>query len=205
MVPVASVVPVHEGFPFRSPHSARTMRSSIIPLTLLVGVLSLTACGGDKPADTAPAGSAPPANATTPTDSSAPVAAAGAASMQKGQEVYGRCIACHQQNGAGVPGAFPPLAGSEWITGPVARPIAIVLHGLQGELTVKGTTYNGMMLAYGTGVAMTDEEIAAVLTYVRSSFGNSASAVTVEEVAKVRASTAGRSTPLTQKDLEALP
>jgi mono/diheme cytochrome c family protein len=61
-----------------------------------------------------------------------------------------------------------------------------------------------MMLAYGTGAPMTDEEVASVLTYVRGSFGNTASAVTVEDVAKVRAATAGRSAPMSQKDLEAL-
>lgn len=182
------------------------MRTSIMSLAMMAGVLSLAACGGDKPADTPPADSTAPAAVAVPapTGSAAPVAA-GAVSREKGQELYARCIACHQQNGDGVAGAFPPLAGSEWATGPVSRPIAIVMHGLQGELTVKGATYNGMMLAYGTGVAMTDEEIASVLTYVRSSFGNSASAVSVEEVAKVRAATAGRTTPMTQKDLEALP
>jgi mono/diheme cytochrome c family protein len=126
------------------------------------------------------------------------------ASGPSGEEAYARCIACHQANGAGVPGAFPPLAGSEWVTGPASRPIAILLHGLQGEISVAGTKYNSMMMAYGTGVPMSDAEIASVLTYVRTNFGNSAPAVTVEEVAQVRAATASRTTPLTQKDLEAL-
>ncbi|MCA2984609.1 cytochrome c [Gemmatimonas sp.] len=173
---------------------------------MAVAVVVLAACGGDKPANTPPADSAAPAAAAAPapTDSAAPVAAAGNVSMEKGQELYGRCMACHQQNGDGMPSAFPPLAGSEWVTGPASRPIAILLHGLQGEITVKGTKYNSMMMAYGTGVPMTDEEVASVLTYVRASFGNTASAVTVEEVAKVRAATAGRSSPMSQKDLEAL-
>jgi mono/diheme cytochrome c family protein len=182
------------------------MRVSIATASMAVAIVAFAACGGDKPADTPPADTAAPAVAAAPapTDSAAPVAAVGNVSMEKGQEIYGRCMACHQQNGDGMPGAFPPLAGSEWVTGPVSRPIAILLHGLQGELTVKGTKYNSMMLAYGTGVPMTDEEVASVLTYVRGSFGNTASAVTVEEVAKVRTATASRSTPLTQKDLEAL-
>ncbi|MCA2995863.1 c-type cytochrome [Gemmatimonas sp.] len=173
---------------------------------MAVAVVVLAACGGDKPANTPTADNAAPAAAAAPapTDSAAPVAAAGNVSLEKGQELYGRCMACHQQNGDGMPGAFPPLAGSEWVTGPASRPIAILLHGLQGEITVKGTKYNSMMMAYGTGVPMTDEEVASVLTYVRASFGNTASAVTVEEVAKVRAATAGRSSPMSQKDLEAL-
>lgn len=184
----------------------RLMRFSFATASMAAAVVALAACGGDKPADTPPADSAAPAPAATPapTDSAAPVAAAGNVSMEKGQEIYARCVTCHQQNGDGVLGAFPPLAGSEWVTGPVARPIAILLHGLQGEITVKGTKYNSMMLAYGTGAPMTDEEVASVLTYVRGSFGNTASAVTVEDVAKVRAATAGRSAPMSQKDLEAL-
>ncbi len=182
------------------------MRFSFATASMAVAVVVLAACGGDKPANTPPADSAAPAAAAAPapTDSAAPVAAAGNVSMEKGQELYGRCMACHQQNGDGMPGAFPPLAGAEWVTGPASRPIAILLHGLQGEITVKGTKYNSMMMAYGTGVPMTDEEVASVLTYVRASFGNTASAVTVEEVAKVRAATAGRSSPMSQKDLEAL-
>jgi mono/diheme cytochrome c family protein len=102
------------------------------------------------------------------------------------------------------PGAFPALAGSDWVTGPSSRPIAILLHGLQGEITVAGAKYNSAMMAYGTSVPMSDDEVAAMLTYVRSSFGNSAPPVTPAEVAKVRAATASRTTPWTQKDLEAL-
>jgi mono/diheme cytochrome c family protein len=185
------------------------MRTSFTSMALVALAATLTACGGDKAASTpatdsaatAPADAAPTA---APTDSAAPVASAAAYDPAKGQELYGRCMACHQQNGAGMPGAFPPLAESEWVNGPASRPIAILLHGLQGEITVKGTKYNSMMMAYGTGVPMSDDEIATVLTYVRSNFGNNAPAVTAAEVATVRAATAGRSTPMTQKDLEAL-
>jgi mono/diheme cytochrome c family protein len=79
------------------------------------------------------------------------------------------------------------------------------LHGVQGEITVAGTKYNSAMMPYGTGVPMSDDEVAAVLTYVRSSFGNRGSAVTTAEVAKIRTATAGRTTPMTQKELAALP
>ncbi|WP_353267654.1 cytochrome c, partial [Gemmatimonas sp.] len=152
------------------------MRISIPSMTLVAFAVSLSACGGDKAASTPAADSAAtaPADATpaaAPTDSAAPVAVAGY-DPKKGEELYGRCMACHQQNGAGMPGAFPPLAESEWVNGPASRPIAILMHGLQGEITVKGTKYNSMMMAYGTGVPMSDDEIATVLTYVRSNFGN---------------------------------
>jgi mono/diheme cytochrome c family protein len=104
-----------------------------------------------------------------------------------------------------MPGAFPPLAGSEWVTGSVDRPIAIVLHGLQGPITVAGTEWNGVMMANGVGGPMSDDDIAAVLTYVRSSWGNAASAVTAADVARVRAATASRTTAWTAAELQALP
>ena len=121
-----------------------------------------------------------------------------------GQALYGRCAACHQGNGAGLAGAFPPLSASEWVTGDPTVPIKVVLHGLQGEITVAGATYNSVMLPYGGTGEMNDAEVAAVLTYVRSSFGNSASAVTADEVAAVRAATRGRTTPWTAEDLKSL-
>ena len=121
-----------------------------------------------------------------------------------GAAVFARCTPCHQTTGVGIPGAFPPLAGSSWVTGPVDRPIAILLHGLQGPLTVSGASYNGMMLPYGTGVAMTDAELAAVLTYIRTNRGNRASPVTVADIARVRAKTKGRTKPFSEAELLAL-
>jgi mono/diheme cytochrome c family protein len=177
-------------FPFRS-------------VTGIAALSVLVACGGggDTAADTS--AESTPATEAAPADAPAAEPTATVASAN-GEEIYQRCVTCHMADGNGMAGAFPPLAGSEWVTGPAARPIAIVMHGLQGEITVKGATYNSMMMAYGTGVPMSDDEIAAVLTYVRSNFGNSAPAVTPAEVAAVRAATAGRSTPMTVADLEAL-
>ena len=152
--------------------------------SLGVGALAvvLAACGGEKKE------AAPPAEA--------PAAAPVAAAVPQGQ--YAVCQTCHQADGNGVPNAFPPLAGSEIATGPSEVPIAIVLHGLQGPLTVHGTTYNGQMAAWGQ---FSDDDIAATLTYVRSSWGNAAPAVTAAEVAAVRAATAGRTTPWTWDEL----
>lgn len=152
--------------------------------SLGVGALALilAACGGEKKE------AAPPAEA--------PAAAPAAAAVPQGQ--YAVCQTCHQADGNGVPNAFPPLAGSEIATGPSEVPIAIVLHGLQGPLTVHGTTYNGQMAAWGQ---FSDEDIAATLTYVRSSWGNAAPAVTEDEVEAVRAATAGRTTPWTWDEL----
>jgi cytochrome c553 len=116
---------------------------------------------------------------------------------------YGElCAACHQANGAGLEGAFPPLAGSEWVTGPAIVPIAIVLHGLQGEISVKGKTYNGAMMAWGT--VLNDDDLAATVTYVRSQWGNRAAPVTAAQVRAVRARLASRTTPFTAAELKAL-
>lgn len=116
---------------------------------------------------------------------------------QTGRQQFIICGACHGQNGEGT-AAAPPLAGSEWVNGPPENLIRIQLRGLTGPITVKGmefTSAAGMMpLAY-----QTDEQIAAVLTHIRSSFGNRASAVTAAEVAALR-SEVGKP-PLTQGDL----
>ena len=102
--------------------------------------------------------------------------------MAKGQTAYIMCAACHGQNGEGGP-AGPPLAESEWVTGPVSNLIRIQLRGLMGPITVKGVEYNMVMapMAY-----QDDEAIAAVLTYIRNSFGNEAPPVVPEQVEALR-------------------
>lgn len=100
-----------------------------------------------------------------------------------GKALYATCMACHQANGQGIPGAFPPLAESEWVNGPVENLIRIQLRGLMGPITVKGVEYNSMMPANAT---MSDEEVAAVLTYIRSNFGNTSGPVTPDQVKALR-------------------
>jgi mono/diheme cytochrome c family protein len=104
--------------------------------------------------------------------------------MALGKASYMICGACHGQNGEGGPIA-PPLAASEWVTGPVSNLIRIQLRGLQGPITVAGKEYNmpGGMAALSY---QTDDQIAGVLTYIRNSFGNKASAVKPEQVAALR-------------------
>lgn len=116
-----------------------------------------------------------------------PVAAAGAVAAVDGKQVYGaKCAACHQASGLGVAGVFPPLAGAEWVLGDEKVLASILLHGVQGELVVKGNTYNGVMPAFGT---LADAEIAAVLTYIRSEWGNQAPPITAATVAAQREAT----------------
>lgn len=104
-----------------------------------------------------------------------------------------RCVACHQASGAGLPGVFPPLAGSEWVIGKETTLAALVLHGASGAMTVKGATYNGVMPAFGA--QLQDAELAAVLSYIRSQWGNGAAPVSADTVAAVRKETAARSEP----------
>lgn len=101
------------------------------------------------------------------------------------------CASCHQSNGLGVPGAFPPLAGSPWVTGDRETPIRVVLLGLGGSITVDGRTFNGVMPSFKD--VLSDREIALATTHARGSFGNHASPITADDVAKVRASLSGRS------------
>jgi mono/diheme cytochrome c family protein len=116
----------------------------------------------------------------------------------------GACVTCHQENGQGVPGIYPPLAGSEWAQGSADRVIRIVLFGLQGPVKVRGNEFGAtVMPAFGpTGTfGWSDEKIAAVLTYVRSEWGNKAAPVTPEQIAAVRTAEASRNKAWTQDEL----
>jgi mono/diheme cytochrome c family protein len=138
-------------------------------------------------------------------DSAASIPDAAPETGPTGATIYQRCATCHQPNGKGMAGAFPPLAGSEWANArEPAVPIRIVLHGLSGPITVASQRFNSAMPPYGTNQPLNDSAVAAVLTYVRSSWGNSASAVTPAEVAAQRAATSTRTTPWTAQLLEPL-
>jgi cbb3-type cytochrome c oxidase subunit III len=108
------------------------------------------------------------------------------------------CAACHQAQGEGTD-VYPPLAGSEWVKGEESRMVRIILHGLTGDVEVQGQVYAGAMPAWGP--TLTDAEIAAVATYIRSSWGNQAMPVTTATVAQARATHAGRTTPWTVPEL----
>jgi mono/diheme cytochrome c family protein len=113
------------------------------------------------------------------------------------------CATCHQDNGAGLPGQYPPLAGSEFINGGTTRLGMILLKGLQGPLTVRGQSFNGAMPAQGTN--LTSKKIAAILTYERSSFGNHAPAVSEAEIDAARAEFAAHVNPYAPADILAVP
>ncbi|QTN33314.1 c-type cytochrome [Akkermansiaceae bacterium] len=116
-----------------------------------------------------------------------------------GGEVFHRdahCATCHQPNGMGMDPVYPPLVGTEWVTGDEERLAKIILHGLWGKIEVNGKAYDptkGVPPMTAFGALLDDREAAAVLTYVRNSWGNKAAPVKPETVRKVRAATSERS------------
>lgn len=105
-----------------------------------------------------------------------------AKSIAAGKTLYTTyCQVCHQENGQGIEGAFPPLAKSDYLMADTKRAIGIVKNGLQGEITVNGKKYNNVMPAQ----PLNDEQVAQVLNYVRNSWGNKGKIVTAAEAKAV--------------------
>ena len=121
-----------------------------------------------------------------------------------GEQVYEMtCLACHQPDGKGLPGVYPPLAGSEFVKGDPARLARIVLHGLTGPVTVAGQTFgnNPNAVPMPPLGGLTDQQIADVLTYVRKQFGEGAAAVGADTVKSVRSENSSRVKPWTAEEL----
>jgi mono/diheme cytochrome c family protein len=125
--------------------------------------------------------------------------AAAPAGAAPSPDAYAICSTCHQANGEGLPNTFPPLAGSEYVNGPGAPHIAIVLKGLTGPITVKGKSYNSVMTPWES---LSDDQIAAAINYERASWGNTGAPVTSADVAKVRLALKSRTTPWTVDELK---
>ena len=114
------------------------------------------------------------------------------------------CVTCHQANGQGQPGQFPPLAGSEFVVGDASnRLIAIVLKGLQGPVQVKGQGFNNAMQPWEG--QYTDQQIAAILSYVRSDWGNNAPEIPPEAVKAMRDELKNRKDQWTFAELMQIP
>jgi mono/diheme cytochrome c family protein len=125
------------------------------------------------------------------------------ARFDMGKMLYsGVCAACHQPHGLGVEGLAPPLADSEWVLGSEQRLARILLHGLTGEIRVKGRPYRLDMPALGL---FTDDQIASVLTYVRREWDHTANPVEPETIKSIRAATSGRTEGWRQEELLSLP
>jgi mono/diheme cytochrome c family protein len=119
--------------------------------------------------------------------------------MVLGKRVYNNCISCHQESGLGVPGNYPPLDGSEWVTDRPVHLAALLLRGLEGEIQVLGETYNQVMPKWSH---LTDEQVASVLTFIRASWSNQAPPIDPVFVAAVREQSADRTRPWTAAELD---
>jgi mono/diheme cytochrome c family protein len=162
----------------------RMRRTSVIIAALVAAALAISACSknSSSTSSTATTTEASPAGSSA---SSSAMSAAGGGGGGSGAKVYStNCVTCHQAQGQGVPGTFPPLAKSSIVTGDPAKVIKIVKDGLSGKIQVNGQTYNGMMPAWKGNLS--DGDIAAVITYIRSAWGNQASAVTPAQVTAVQ-------------------
>ncbi|MBC7587609.1 MAG: cytochrome c [Chitinophagaceae bacterium] len=108
----------------------------------------------------------------------------GVGNAERGKKIYAKeCLSCHQADGGGVPRLNPPLSESSWVVGDKKKIIQIVLNGMADRIPIDGEYYSNTMASHSK---LTDQQIADVLTYVRTNFGNKASAVTAAEVKAVR-------------------
>jgi mono/diheme cytochrome c family protein len=111
--------------------------------------------------------------------------------ISSGEKVFAvRCASCHQANGLGIAGQYPPLDGSNWVTSDPGIISNIILKGLKGEIVVKGETYGTSAAVNMAAVAISDREIANVVTYVRQAWGNNAEEIFEDEVASIRSESA---------------
>jgi len=161
--------------------------SFLFSLCLLV----VLGCGrsedeGSRPPQAAPAAPQVPASSEPQASASSTV---DATVMKKGKQVYTTyCLSCHQKNGQGVPNLNPPLVGTAWVLQNETRLIGVILNGLNEEIEVNGEVYHNAMGAFAN---LSDTKIAAVLTYIRNSWGNQAAPIRPERVAEVRAHNQG--------------
>lgn len=147
--------------------------------TGIIGVFLISCQNSTKPKTEKPATAGTTANAAQPD-----VAAQTQIKNQAGKLVYeANCLACHQADGSGVPGMHPPLGPGSWSGKEPHELIALMMKGLNGKIEVNGEIYNDFMPSHAQ---LSDQEIADVLTYVRSSFGNNFSPITPEMVKEAR-------------------
>lgn len=118
-----------------------------------------------------------------------------------GKRVYERtCQACHQADGRGLPGTFPPVVGSEWVVGDASSLLRIVLNGVQGPIEVAGQSFDGLMPPWKD--QLSDQEIAAVVSYIRQWGPNDAGPVDAAAVADIREVASTRTAPWTVAELQ---
>ena len=162
-----------------------------VPLVVAAIVLVMVAFGVIYILMSDPFGNAELGDRRTLADLSGPAPAAPGAAVDGKQVFTAHCVACHQATGKGLPGVFPPLDGSDWVHGDARTLANILLHGIDGEIDVEGVTYKGAMPAFAQ---LADAELAAVATYIRSSWSNKSEALAPELFEKERKAST-RTTP----------
>ena len=176
-------------------------RSQPIPLIVAAITLAMVLAGVAYILFSEPFGRADLGDRRTLADLRGAVPSAAGAPADGKQLFAAHCAACHQATGKGLPGVFPPLAGSEWVTGDPRTLANILLHGVTGEITVMGASFKGAMPSFEK---LGDAELAAVANYVRAEWSNQAAAVKPDLFEGERKS--GRTTPFNgEAELRALP
>lgn len=165
-------------------------RGGPIPLIVAAVTLFVVLSGVVYILRSEPFGRADLGDRRTLADLRPPVARAGQGADGK-QLFSANCVACHQTSGLGLPGVFPPLDGSEWVNGDERIVANILLHGITGEISVKGAGFKGAMPSFGQ---LGDEELAAVASYVRATWSNKSAPLKAELFTRERQATQ-RTTP----------
>ena len=171
-------------------HGDPTERSQPVPLFAAAGMLAVLLFGAGYILFSDPPGAPELGDRRTLADLQA--RGGKPAGAVDGRQLFStNCVACHQPTGKGLPGVFPPLDGSEWVLGDERIVANILLHGIDGEISVAGTTYKGSMPAFKQ---LGDAELAAVASHVRAEWSNKAPALTREVFERERAAVT-RQTP----------
>jgi len=196
-------------------HPDRAAESKPVSLWVTLGAIGITALaftffgghrgGGDDVVNYNQYGSS---YQPTPPAPLVPETTGGGVSLAAiGEKVYkGKgCVACHQANGLGQAGLYPPLAGSEWVVGSTERLAALIAYGVMGPMTVKGQQYGAAIMPAHAPPILSPKEFAGVLSYIRQGWGNTASEVSVEAVTEFFARTKGRTAMYTEPELLTIP
>jgi mono/diheme cytochrome c family protein len=180
-----------------------TERSKPIPRLFLIFSAALVLWGGVYILFSDSFGRPELGDRRTLADLAAPAVGAQAAAADGRQLFSANCVACHQATGKGLPGVFPPLDGSEWVMGDERILANILLHGINGEITVMGNSYKGAMPPFKQ---LSDTELAAVASYIRGEWANKGGALKPELFAAERKAGSSRSTPFNGgAELKSLP
>jgi len=145
-----------------------------VPLAAVIVTLTMVLFGVVYIFLSEPFGNAELGDRRTLADLSGPAPVAAGAAVDGKAVFAAQCVACHQATGKGLPGVFPPLDGSEWVQGDARTVANLLLHGINGKITVAGTDYSGAMPSFQQ---LNDAELAAVASYVRSNWSNKAEAI----------------------------